>query len=122
VVVPSSLSDLRHSPSETIRRAAKGAPVTHYSGYLGTFLAYAPGVDNIRPAYVSRILPWEQMRRKHTHPRRLFKDSWRPEDKALESAEEEALERDYGDEIAQERAERHRHTPPMAGFEKPRPK
>jgi hypothetical protein len=30
----------------------------------------------------------------------LFKDSWRPEDKALESAEEEALERDYGDEIA----------------------
>jgi hypothetical protein len=58
------------------------------------------------------------MKRKHTHPRRLFKDSWRPEDKALESAEEEALERDYGDEIAHERAERHRHTPAMAGFEK----
>jgi hypothetical protein len=33
----------------------------------------------------------------------LFKDSWRPEDKALESAEEEALERDYGDEIARAR-------------------
>ena len=60
------------------------------------------------------------MKRKQRHPRRLFKDSWRPEDKALESAEEEALERDYGDEIARARAERHRHTPAMAGFEKPR--
>ena len=31
-------------------------------------------------------------------------------DKALESAEEEALEPEYGDEIARERAERHKHT------------
>jgi hypothetical protein len=43
------------------------------------------------------------MKRKQRHPTRLFKDSWRPEDKALESAEEEALERDYGDEIARAR-------------------
>jgi hypothetical protein len=61
------------------------------------------------------------MKRRRTRPRRLFKDSWRPEDKALESAEEEALERDYGDDIARSRAERHKHTPAMATFERPRP-
>jgi hypothetical protein len=60
----------------------------------------------------------EAMKTKRQHPKRLFKDSWRPEDKALESAEEEALERDYGDEIAQDRADRHKHTPAIAGFEK----
>jgi hypothetical protein len=59
------------------------------------------------------------MRKKHTPFRRFFKDSWRPEDKALESAEEEALEPEHRDEIARERAERHKHTPPLAGFEKP---
>jgi hypothetical protein len=42
------------------------------------------------------------MKTKRRRPKRLFKDSWRPEDKALESAEEEALERDYGEKIASE--------------------
>lgn len=59
------------------------------------------------------------MRKKHTPFRRFFKDSWRPEDKALESAEEEGLVPEHRDEIARERAERHKHTPPLAGFEKP---
>jgi len=31
------------------------------------------------------------------------------------------LERDYGDDIARSRAERHKHTPAMATFERPRP-
>lgn len=53
---------------------------------------------------------------------RLFKDSWRPEDKALESAEEEGLEGNYADEIAKDRAERHRNTPAIRGFEKPEPR
>ena len=43
---------------------------------------------------------FKAMKTKRRRPKRLFKDSWRPEDKALESAEEEALERDYGEEIA----------------------
>ena len=30
----------------------------------------------------------EAMKTKHAHPERLFKDGWRPEDKAIESAEE----------------------------------
>ena len=60
----------------------------------------------------------EAMKAKRLHPKRLFKDSWRPEDKALESAEEEALERDYGDEIARDRAQRHKQTPAIGGFEK----
>ena len=55
---------------------------------------------------------------KDSHPQRVFKDSWRPEDKALESAEEEVLERQDPEKIAQERADRHRHTPAMKGFEK----
>jgi hypothetical protein len=58
------------------------------------------------------------MKSKRPRPKRLFKDSWRPEDKALESAEEEALERDYGDEIARDRAQRHKDTPAIGGFEK----
>ena len=49
---------------------------------------------------------------------RLFKDSWRPEDKALESAEEEGLEGNYADEIAKDRAERHRNTPAIRGVRK----
>ena len=32
----------------------------------------------------------EAMKTKRPRPERLFKDSWRPEDKAIESAEEEA--------------------------------
>jgi hypothetical protein len=59
------------------------------------------------------------MKETRRHPKRLFKDSWRPEDKALESAEEEALEQTDGDEVARDRAERHKHTPAIAGFEKP---
>lgn len=55
------------------------------------------------------------------HPKRIFQDSWRPEDKALESAEEEFLEQEYPDEIAKERAERHIHTPPLRGFEQAPP-
>lgn len=51
-------------------------------------------------------------------PKRLFLDSWRPEDKALESAEEEQLEQQYPEEIARQRAERHKDTPPLRGFEK----
>jgi hypothetical protein len=47
---------------------------------------------------------------KDSHPQRLFKDSWRSEDKALESAEEQVLERQDPEKIAQERADRHRHT------------
>jgi hypothetical protein len=58
------------------------------------------------------------METKRRRPKRLFKDSWRPEDKALESAEEEALERDYGEEVANDRARRHKDTPAIAGFEK----
>lgn len=50
---------------------------------------------------------------------REFQDSWRPEDKALESAEEEALQAGHPDEIARSRAERHKHTPALRGFEKP---
>jgi hypothetical protein len=45
---------------------------------------------------------FKAMKTKRRRPKRLFKDSWRPEDKALESAEEEALERDYGEKIASE--------------------
>lgn len=52
-------------------------------------------------------------------PRQYFRDSWRPEDKAMESAEEEQLEPDYPDEIAKQRAERHSHTPAIKGFERP---
>ena len=52
-----------------------------------------------------------------SHPKRVFQDSWRPEDKAQESAEEEVLEQEYPEEIARERAERHLHTPPLRGFE-----
>jgi hypothetical protein len=63
----------------------------------------------------------EAMKTKRPRPKRLFKDSWRPEDKALESAEEEALERDYGDEIARDRAQRHKQTPAIGGFEKAPP-
>jgi hypothetical protein len=63
----------------------------------------------------------EVMSTKRPRPRRLFKDSWRPEDKALESAEEEALERDYGDEIARDRAQRHEQSPAIKGFEKAPP-
>jgi hypothetical protein len=62
-----------------------------------------------------------EMKTKRPRPKRLFKDSWRPEDKALESAEEEALERDYGDEIARDRAQRHKQTPAIGGFEKAPP-
>jgi len=51
------------------------------------------------------------------HPKRIFQDSWRPEDKAQESAEEEVLEHEFPEEIAKERAERHLHTPPLRGFE-----
>jgi hypothetical protein len=58
------------------------------------------------------------MKTKRPAAKRLFKDSWRPEDKALESAEEEALERDYADEIARDRAQRHKDTPAIGGFEK----
>jgi hypothetical protein len=58
------------------------------------------------------------MKRKRLAGKRLFKDSWRPEDKALESAEEEALERDYAEEIARDRAQRHKDTPAIGGFEK----
>ena len=60
----------------------------------------------------------EAMKTRHSRPKRLFKDSWRPEDKALESAEEEALEREYGDEIATDRAQRHKQTPAIGSFEK----
>ena len=60
----------------------------------------------------------EAMKTKRLRSERLFKDSWRPEDKALESAEEEALERVYGDEIARDRAQRQRQTPAIGGFEK----
>jgi hypothetical protein len=63
----------------------------------------------------------EAMKAKRPHPKRLFKDSWRPEDKALESAEEEALERDYGEEIARDRARRHKQTPAIVGFDKAPP-
>lgn len=63
----------------------------------------------------------EAMKTKRPGPKRLFKDSWRPEDKALESAEEEVLERDYGDEIARDRAQRHQQTPAIGGFEKAPP-
>jgi hypothetical protein len=63
----------------------------------------------------------EEMKTKRPRPKRLFKDSWRPEDKALESAEEEALERDYGDEIARDRAQRHKQTPAIGGLEKAPP-
>ncbi len=42
-------------------------------------------------------------------PEQHFRDSWRPEDKALESAEEEALEKKFPDEIEERRA--HRHAP-----------
>lgn len=52
-------------------------------------------------------------------PPRMFRDSWRPEDKALESAEEEALRPQFPDEIARQRAERHAETPPLRGFEHP---
>jgi len=55
---------------------------------------------------------------KNEHPRRFFQDSWRPEDKALESAEEEQLESEFPDEIARQRAERHKDTPPLRGFER----
>jgi hypothetical protein len=55
---------------------------------------------------------------RNPHPKRLFKDSWRPEDKALESAEEQVLERQSPEEIAKDRADRHRHTPAIKGFEK----
>lgn len=51
-------------------------------------------------------------------PRRIFQDSWRPEDKALESAEEEQLAQEFPDEIARQRAERHKGTPPLRGFER----
>lgn len=51
-------------------------------------------------------------------PRRIFQDSWRPEDKALESAEEEQLEHEFPEEIAKQRAERHKATPPLRGFER----
>jgi hypothetical protein len=64
---------------------------------------------------------FKAMKTKRRRPKRLFKDSWRPEDKALESAEEEALERDYGEEIANDRAQRHKDTPAIAGFEKAPP-
>lgn len=56
---------------------------------------------------------------KDHEPRRFFQDSWRPEDKALESAEEEQLEAEYPVEIARQRAERHKSTPPLRGFEMP---
>ena len=62
-----------------------------------------------------------EVMKKRPPPKRLFKDSWRPEDKALESAEEEALERDYGDEIARDRAQRHKDTPAIGGFDKAPP-
>lgn len=52
-------------------------------------------------------------------PHRYFQDSWRPEDKALESAEEDQLEQTYPVEIAKQRAERHKGTPPLRGFEIP---
>jgi hypothetical protein len=52
-------------------------------------------------------------------PSRFFQDSWRPEDKAMESAEEEQLETEYPEEIARQRAGRHKGTPPLRGFEKP---
>ena len=58
---------------------------------------------------------------KNSDPKRLFKDSWRPEDKALESAEEEVLEKKYPEEIANDRAKRHKQSPPIQGFEKPPP-
>jgi hypothetical protein len=57
---------------------------------------------------------------RNARPKRLFKDSWRPEEKALESAEEEVLEKEYPEEIARARAKRHKKTPAMKGFEKPR--
>ena len=47
---------------------------------------------------------------KDSHPQRVFKDSWRPEDKALESAEEEVLERQDPEKIAQERGSAPAHT------------
>jgi hypothetical protein len=56
---------------------------------------------------------------KDSRPNRYFQDSWRPEDKALESAEEEQLEAEYPVEIARQRAERHKSTPPLRGFEMP---
>ena len=55
---------------------------------------------------------------KNSNPKRLFKDSWRPEDKALESAEEEALEKKYPEEIARDRAKQDKQSPPI---EKPPP-
>ena len=55
---------------------------------------------------------------KNSNPKRLFKDSWRPEDKALESAEEEALEKKYPEEIARDRATQDKQSPPI---EKPPP-
>lgn len=51
-------------------------------------------------------------------PERLFKDSWRPEDKAMESAEEEVLERKFPGQIQAQRAERHKQTPALRGFER----
>lgn len=72
-------------------------------------------------AVVANHADGNRMKKKCRHPRRLLKDSWRPEDKALESAEEKALERDYGDDIARSRAERHRHPPARAVVERPRP-
>lgn len=48
-----------------------------------------------------------------------FRDSWRPEDKAMESAEEEQLERCDRDEVEKRRAERHKNTPALNPFEQP---
>jgi hypothetical protein len=80
------------------------------------------GWDGWASVCVSRCeLLVKAMKAKRPHPKRLFKDSWRPEDKALESAEEEALERDYGEEIARDRARRHKQTPAIAGFDKAPP-
>ncbi|HEY5792619.1 MAG TPA: hypothetical protein VIS74_04930 [Chthoniobacterales bacterium] len=55
--------------------------------------------------------------KKSAEPKRYFQDSWRPEDKAMESAEERQLEVDYPMQIARQRAERHKATPPLRGFE-----
>jgi hypothetical protein len=58
---------------------------------------------------------------KNSNPKRLFKDSWRPEDKALESAEEEALEKKYPEEIARDRAKQDRQDKQSPPVEKPPP-
>ncbi|MDX2080708.1 MAG: hypothetical protein SFU53_07975 [Terrimicrobiaceae bacterium] len=59
---------------------------------------------------------------KPDEPEQFFRDSWRPEDKAMESAEEAALEREFPEEIQRRREERYRNPverQPESDAEKP---